>query len=299
MSQVFQIPTQKNRIAVNMSQMAASIAVQRPYFAFDSLYKVSGAWDIWGDFRPEQPLGNELGPVTTAEAGRHLAILGSCAAALSQVEGERVYYLASRAQWDLRCSPTRLGQTPLMTARAKIVERARKRVVASTELLIEGELCAELSVHYQVLAEKTFEKLFSKHQVPTTSTSVSSPYAQAFPLSVLTLSEQEITAESVGFSAARCEGHFPDYPMWPVAVVMYCLSQVISRLLNHKMGRVVPFRHLHVTLAADELVPADKKLLLTACFSSMAADGKRCDVVCNAAYDNRVIASIQTEIAME
>lgn len=299
MSQIFQAPTQKDRIAVDMAQMAASIAVQRPYFAFDSLYKVSGEWDIWGDFKPEQPLGNELGPLATAEAGRHLAILGSCAAALSQDEGERVYYLASRAQWDLRDSPMKFGQTPLMTARAKIIERSRKRVEARTELLIEGALYAELSVHYQVLAEKIFKKLFSTHRVPTTSTTVSSPYAEAFPLLVLTLSEQEITAESVGFSAARCEGHFPDYPMWPVAVVMYGLSQVMSRLLDHKMGRVAPFRLLHVTLAAEELVPADKQLIFSACFSSISADGKRCDVVCNAAYDDRVIATTRVQVAIE
>lgn len=299
MSQVVQIPTQKDRIAVNMAQMAGSIAVQRPYFAFDSLYKVSGEWDIWGDFKPEQPLGSELAPLATAEAGRHLAILGSCAAALSQVEGERVYYLASRAQWDLRYNPMRFGQTPLMTARAKIVERSRKMVVARTELLIKGQLYAELSVRYQVLAEKTFKKLFSNHLVPTASNSLGSPYAEAFPLLVLTLSEQEITAESVGFSAARCEGHFVDYPMWPVAVVMYGLSQVMSRLLDHKMGRAAPFRLLHVTLAADELVPADKQLVFSACFSSISADGKLCDVVCNAAYDDRVIATTRAELAIE
>ncbi|WP_130932379.1 hypothetical protein [Pseudomonas sp. Sample_24] len=299
MSQVFQIPTQKDRTAVNMAQMATSIAVQRPYFAFDSLYKVSGEWDIWGDFKPEQPLGSELGPLATAEAGRHLAILGSCAAALAQVEGERVYYLASRAHWDLRYNPMRFGQTPLMTARAKIVERSRKRVLARTELLIEGQLYAELSVDYQVLSEKTFQKLFSNHLVPTTSSSVSSPYAEAFPLSVLTLSEQEITAESVGFSAARCEGHFPDYPTWPVAVVMYGLSQVMSRLLDHKVGRVTPFRLLHVRLAADELVSADKQLLFSACFSSVSTDGKLCDVVCNAAYGDRVIATTQAKVAIE
>ena len=64
---------------------------------------------------------------------------------------------------------------------------------------------------------------------------------------MLALSDQEITACSVEFCAARCEGHFPEYAMWPVAVVMYGMSQALSRLLDHKMGRAVAFRLLHVT----------------------------------------------------
>ncbi|SDU92396.1 hypothetical protein [Pseudomonas mucidolens] len=299
MNQTFQIPSQSERVAVDMAKMASSIAVQRPYFAFRSLYKVLSEWDIWGDFKPEQPLGSESGPLATAEAGRHLAILGSCAAALSQTEGERVYYLAAQAKWDLQCHSTDFTPRQLMTARAKIVDRSRKMVTAKTELLIEGRLFGTLSVRYQILAEKTFEKLFSSHREPIRSPSVSSPYTRAFPLSVLALSAREITASSIGFSPVLCEGHFPEYPMWPVAVVMYGMSQVTARLLDHRMGRNVFYRVLYAVIEADELVPANKQLVFSARFAFMSADGKLCDVVCSTSYERRVIATTRIELAIE
>ena len=182
-----------------MAQMANRIAVQPPYFAFKSLYTLPDEWDIYGEFTPEQPQGNELGPLATAEAGRHLAILGSCAAARTQFEAARVYYLASHAQWNLRYRPVRLGQTPWMTARAKIVEQSRKIICAETQLLVDGQPFADLFVSYHVLAEKTFDKLFARHRSPAPLPSGHSPYAEAFPLSVLELSDREITACSVGF----------------------------------------------------------------------------------------------------
>ncbi|VVM74803.1 hypothetical protein [Pseudomonas fluorescens] len=290
---------QHARIAIDIAQMAASIAVQPPYFAFSSLYTLPDEWDIYGEFTPEQPRGNELGPLATAEAGRHLAILGSCAAARTQAAGTRVYYLASQAQWDLRYRPIGFGQTSSMTARAKIVEQSRKTVVAKTQLLVGGQPFAELFVSYHVLAEKTFDKLFASQRSPTPLPSGQSPYAEALPLSVLALSDQEITACSVDFSAARCEGHFPQYPMWPVAVVMYGMSQAMSRLLDHKMRRAVSYRLLHVTLDAAELVPAAKQLQFNARLTSMDDNGKYCDLVCSAAYAGRVIANVCAEVAIE
>lgn len=292
-------PDRHARTAIDIAQMATSIAVQPPYFAFTSLYKRPDEWDIYGEFTPEQPRGNETGPLATAEAGRHLAILGSCAAALTQPEGTRVYYLASRALWGLRYYPIGLGQTPSMTARAKIVEQSRKTVTANTQLLVGGQLFAELIVSYHVLAEKTFEKLFASHRLPPSIPTGQSPYAEALPLSVLALSDQEITACSVGFCAAQCEGHFPQYAMWPVAVIMYAMSQALSRLLDHKMGRAVSYRLLHVTLNAAELVPAARQLQFNAHLSSMDDKGKFCDVVCSAAYAGRIVATACAEVAIE
>lgn len=288
-----------DRIPVDLMQMAASIAVQRPYFAFDSLYEVLGGdWDIWGDFEPEQPIGSEVGPLATAEAGRHLAILGACAAALTQAKGERVYYLAARAQWDLRHYPMDLGHSPAMTARARIVDRTRKMVAARTELLIDNVLFAELSVRYQVVAEKTFEKLFSSHRIEGAAPSTRSPYAEALPLKVLSLTKRKITACSLGFSAARCEGHFPEYPMWPVAVVMYGLSQVMSLLLDHSLGRAVLYQLLHVDLEAHELVPASGQLVFSASLKSMSGDSKLCEVWCSAAHNGKIVATTRSELAI-
>ncbi|MHC8348493.1 hypothetical protein ACYZT7_03705 [Pseudomonas sp. RT4P38] len=286
------------RIAINMAKMATSIAVQPPYFAFTQLYTLDDEWGIYGDFTPEQPQGQERGPLATAEAGRHMAILGSCAAARAQAEGGRVYYLASNAQWELRYYSTRTWQTLNMTARAKIVEQSRKSVTARTQLLVDGQLYGELLVRYQVLAEKTFEKLFACHRTADLAPCGKSPYAEAIPLSVVAISDKEIIARSVGVSAARCAGHFPGYAEWPVAVVMGGFAQTMSRLLDLKMGRAVSYRLEHVTLDALELVPGDKQLEFSAYVSAMSTDGKSCNVVCSATYAGRVIAHACAELAI-
>ena len=298
MNTAAKILDQPARMAVDLSQMATSIAVQPPYFAFTSLYTLPDDWDIYGEFTPEQPRGNELGPLTTAEAWRHLAILGSCAAAHAQAEGARTYYSASRAQWDLRY-PFGLGQTPSLTARAKIVEQSHQTVAAKTQLLVDGRVFAELLVSYHVLAEKTFAKLFARQRSPALLPAGHSPYAEALPLMVLKRSAREITACSVEFCATRFEGHFSQYAMWPVAVVLYGISQALSELLNYKMKRAVFYKLLHVTLDAAELVPAARQLQFNARLTSMDDKGKFCDVVCSAAYAGRVIATALVEVAIE
>lgn len=116
---------------------------------------------------------------------------------------------------------------------------------------------------------------------------------------MIALTEQEITARSVGYSAAECEGHFPGYAMWPVAVVMSGLNQAVSRLLDHKLRRTVPFRLKQVTLDATELVPADKQLQFSARFSSMSADGCCCNVECFALSDGKSIANACAELEIE
>ncbi|MDQ0125888.1 hypothetical protein J2W17_004858 [Pseudomonas lini] len=73
----------------------------------------------------------------------------------------------------------------------------------------------------------------------------------------------------------------------------------MSRLLDHKMGRAVSYRLLHVTLDAAELVPAARQLQFSARLSSMDDKGWFCDVVYSAAYAGRVIATACAEVAIE
>ena len=78
------------------------ICVRPPYFALRGLRSPEpGVCVAWVE--PEQPLGAEAGPIAGAEAGRHLAILGSAAIASRSPDGDQRYYLARAAHFERVC----------------------------------------------------------------------------------------------------------------------------------------------------------------------------------------------------
>ncbi len=66
---------------VSIEQILTKICVSPPYFAFQKIYQYQDL--LIAPITPEQPQGNELGKISITEAGRHLAILGSCLLALN------------------------------------------------------------------------------------------------------------------------------------------------------------------------------------------------------------------------
>lgn len=285
---------------IDMALMMERIAVQRPYFAFERLYQMpSDDWDIWGDFMPEQPLGHEVGPLAIAEAGRHLAILGSCAAALSQPAEKRTYYLAIHAIWSsAACSVTAL-QRPMLSARAQIVDCSKKRVKAHTELLLDGAIVGALQVEYQVLSEKLFEALFGRFRQEESAQVVDSPYKKALELRSSSIKRHAAKAQCVEQAEAHCAGHFPHYPMWPVAVVVYGLTRMLSFLLEKRLKRPFLFAGLQAEVHALQLVSAHEPLTFYAGVKSMSRNGRLCRMRCVASLGEKTVAVLKITLAIE
>ncbi|MDF9757497.1 3-hydroxymyristoyl/3-hydroxydecanoyl-(acyl carrier protein) dehydratase [Pseudomonas sp. TE6288] len=285
---------------IDMTLMMERIAVQRPYFAFERLYHtVYDDWDICGDFIPEQPLGQELGPIAIAEAGRHLAILGSCAAALTQPAGERIYYLAIHAIWSMGACPIIAPETTMLTARAKIVDRTKKRVKAKTELLFDGEVVGALQVEYQILSEKLFGALFGAFWQEEHKEVVESPYSTALDLRLSSIKRHAVKAQCAGEAEGHCAGHFPHYPMWPVAVVIYGLTQVLSFLLEKRLKRPFRFKALEAEVHALQLVSAHEPLTFYAGVKSLLRTKRTCRMRCVASLGAKTVAVLKTTVAIE
>lgn len=290
---------------IDIDDLMDKIAVQRPYFAFDSLYRNSSVpgWDIWGDFRPEQPLGHEEGPLAVAEAGRHLAILGTCAAFLAQPVDERIYYLASHAVWTSSKSRPDVQPQSTLTARARVVARFQikkhDRVRVETELLFGSEVIGALTVTYQVLPERTFEKCFKNHFTIQSPTVTSSPYRQGLLTKTVSSKPHAIMLRSTDFSAAQCPGHFSHYPMWPVAVVAYGLTQALSQLLDKRLKRGFSFRVQEARLSAYTLVPASEPLSFRAGLKFLSRNKRSARISCCAYLGTEAIARLEARIAIE
>ena len=82
-------------------EIQSIIDISRPYYNLCNERLVADNGQTFGKasvctIKPEIPIGSEFGPICAAEAGRHLAIVGSVAAALNQPSSRpgKYYYLA-------------------------------------------------------------------------------------------------------------------------------------------------------------------------------------------------------------
>src|SRR5690606_7878899 len=105
-------------------------------------------------------------PISAAEAGRHLAILGSCAAARLRPEDEQHFYLAQQAVL------TRLHPGPLpragglLSGEATATFTGRRAARARCTLSsAEGRPLFALEVTYAVLAAPLFHRLHADARV--------------------------------------------------------------------------------------------------------------------------------------
>ncbi|WP_460422306.1 hypothetical protein [Pseudomonas sp. ZL2] len=289
----------KVRVTVGVDPMVERMAVQRPYFAFDTLYQTADAdWDIWGNFKPEQPLGAEAGPLTLSECIRHLSTLGACAAALAQHPDERVHYLADHAIWTMHRAGLNADRAMLIAARARVSARSGKRVEANAELLTAGVVSADLTVSYQALPAQVFDLAFADHGNAGCSPATRSPYRRMFPLLVLSLKRHAITACSVDYSAERCAGHFPDHPMWPVSAVLSGLCEVMSQLLAHEFQRCVEYTVMHAEMRALRLVAASEQLLFSATLMSVSCEGRVYSMSCSATHGRAVVVMLDAVVVI-
>lgn len=82
---------------IDLCTLFERIKIRSPYFALEDLTLDEN--NILSAVIPVQhSLEMEIAPIVAAEAGRHLAILGTCSAGLSNVNSGRHYYLAHKAE---------------------------------------------------------------------------------------------------------------------------------------------------------------------------------------------------------
>ena len=141
-----------------MDQCRARICVSEPYFALHNLEQTANF--LRASIHPQHLSQRESGPITGAEAGRHLAILGSCAAALTNPLAERHFYLARRADLRLLDTNLRLAYVGELVARASGQMHGRRSASCEAEIqTLAGEGIYSLHVEYDVLRQPAFERI--------------------------------------------------------------------------------------------------------------------------------------------
>jgi hypothetical protein len=218
-------------------ELAGRICVRPPYFALRDI-----SWD-GGEFSAlassEFPTSLEVGPMSAAERGRHGAIAGLCALAMSQTDSARRYYLAQKAHYRGYFSSASAGASIRFSARVEELSKRFGRATISATVLGSAEKLMDLSVEYLVLPEPTFERLFRENRQAT-------PPGQRLALPQALPSAPGVrTIPSL--SPSLCLGHFDHFPALPLAILIWELTQMAGEMFAS------PYWIPEAQLSADSL----------------------------------------------
>jgi hypothetical protein len=261
--------------SVTIPELLEQIAVTHPYFAFSQIHQ-SAAGKLVAAVPPrEQPMDCECGVRAAAEVGRHLAILGACAAARLQKKEGPHYYLANKAK--LRASEAYVQKIMggdyddlncgnlISFADAEFTGNRSAHAVARITCDGSDAELYHLDVGYSVLTPKVFERFFSRHRVDDYHVD---PNAYRDKVHFDELVEDIVLLDDLlsahfGFQPTVCAGHFPKFPALPVAVLMYILSKAAGKLLE-EVTRIDGVRYIVVgaDINAENLAFPDEKLHL-------------------------------------
>jgi hypothetical protein len=243
------------------------ICVRDPYFAYQRFDVESGT--VTSSIATEQPLRGEVGPMCAAEAGRHLAILGSCAAAMANPTRARHYYLAREAYAERTRVHVPEDSTNL-TARARATLPDKRTAHANCGLYAGEEKLFSLECTYSVLSEALFTRFYGKYATePDNVTPFQrvNPYRSSMPLEIFEQDHLRMRGSLGTVKKEFCAGHFTRYPCLPVAVLMHSLCGAAGTLFSHRAGTPIPYSIEYCEVAARELAFAGTRIDVEASYT--------------------------------
>jgi len=253
------------------------ICVRDPYFAFQSFDVASET--VTSSVAPEHPLGDEAGPIAAAEAGRHLAILGSCAAAMVNPVRARHYYLAREAY--LERTTAMAPVSGLLDAHAAVSFSDKRSARAQCSIWAGTDQLFSLDVGYSVLSEALFQRFYGKHATDSdnvTPIQRPNPYRSAPQLEILESDEARLVASLGTITKEACAGHFPRVPCLPVAALMHSLSRAAGALFLQRVGAPIKYTVEIAEVSARELAMAGARLTLDASYVGQHPRGDKFQV---------------------
>ena len=256
------------------SSLLKRIRVTPPYLALHAI-ELDGD-EVTAMVRPELPLGDrEVGPLSSADVGRHLAILGSLAVARGAPDADPRYYLAHQGRLRrLDVDPRWAHHTGPFRCRARTMGPFGMSPRAVATLEVDGVALYRLEVTYRTVSDEAFGSLFLQHHRDPVPAAPRSPFLD--PVAIEFGPSDACDALAVlQVTSAHCSGHFDAYPALPVA----CLASAFGRLANHLVARRVPststrFMHVEGWIEASRLAFCGSTVELSATHSGVDVHGR-------------------------
>ena len=266
------------------------IAVKAPYFALTS-FSSPQENTLTTQVTNQQPMGEEIGGMTGSEIGRHLAILGSCAATTFGNFPGKHYFLATKAHLKRKKLVLDFPSGSSFEGKATLTSFDKRNAFVETILCKNSVELYSLDVQYRVLQERLFQKLFrSLHRSHKNSTK--NPYLQDFPIHPLEQTKQKLKAVMPPLPLESCAGHFEGYPCLPVAILARSLSRVAGQLLKEiREDQGTNYSMVEAQVQAEGLAPVDSPVELEATF--LEKSGKYYIFDCQARSSQKLVGSIR------
>lgn len=256
------------------------ICVSQPYYALRNLEQL-GDGTLQCEILVENISSGESTLVSAAEAGRHLAILGSCALASCNPVVKKHYYLANQAYLERPDDAAEIfhagePRSVRLFARARAVHLDLENKVGKAETGIfteEGKLIFSLDVNYQVLRAELFRKLFKRNHIEHAALNGENPYVETIKFESLARHQDILLADLGIIPAQQCIGHFDGCPALPVAVLSSALVKLGGMHMKEILGDVW-LRHAvkSVKLTASRLAFAGEHVSIRSRFLRKAGD---------------------------
>ncbi len=270
------------------------IEVREPYFALHHIRLIDEV-TIEARVVVEQPLNNEIGPISAAEAGRHLAILGSCIAALNNPVKRKHYYLASEANYK-RMDGDAIGSS-FLVVRATLQSIDKRQATVSAEVRNAfGETLITLDVSYHILSETLFERMNGHAYIANPLDLFENPYALGFEQKVTGCSENTANAY-IQVPEYLCTGHFPNYPAMPIAIMSANLIGLCIHLTNRLTGNDDRYLVTCCRMKAENLAFANNTIEMQA--SHILSNGNSHVVRSYATCKGKNVGYIEVELQAE
>ncbi|MEM7340546.1 MAG: hypothetical protein AAF467_17950 [Actinomycetota bacterium] len=259
-----------------------------PYYALRDLADLGGGLATATVVR-QAPVLPEHDLVEAAQVARHLAILGSCAAALARENDRRHHYLATRAIYR-RLAPEELSHldSPDLIAEAQATWHDKRSASAMMTLRSSnGTGLYALDVDYAVLPPKIFARLHPDHAAAGDVDLDAEAEADAFGTDTGRRIDGGWEVDCGPIPVGLCAGHFPGIPAAPVALLMGRLCRTAGLALADYMEEPTRYRIEYGEVEADRLARAGQRLVLRARRGDRRPDGHTFD--CEALADDEVV----------
>lgn len=246
--------------AVSREELFKLIMTRPPYFALQNM-SIDREKNIFtAHVTPEQSLGAEVGPISTSEAGRHLAIAGLSHIALNRKD--KNYYLAVQTIVK-RSNYVGSDQRLKLNTFIEVIDRREASVTADLST-INGTLIYQFLVTYSIFPEKIFKYKYRNYITNTVFTKQHNPYT-AYPPKTLTLTHRDkhLRSQLEPYKERDCLGHYPGLPFAPIAILMQSLLHEASKLITLHNHKNVEFRLLEADMSARKLIAINTALQIS------------------------------------
>ncbi|MGB8944036.1 MAG: hypothetical protein WCD21_27965 [Streptomyces sp.] len=273
------------------------VCVSSPYFALEGLRRIAPG-RASATVPIESDPGRQAAVMGVGEVGRHLAILGLCAASTINRRPGRFAYLARGARLEWLAEPTLAPQEGPLIGHAKAAFTTSRKATADARLTdaFSGEIVAHMSVCYDVLPHRLLTRLLGappSEDISFLETTPSArPYSEPIPLERFRIEPATGTVSAeLPVTAALCPGHFDGHPVLPVAVAATAMTTLVDKavaeLYPHARWLAGP-----LTLQADGFASAGETVVFTATPTRGMA------YRCVARTKSRTVASVDIQLIL-